>query len=130
MSKLMVKDLEEELRSLVYWERFALYLQGIVQSDINIIKHDHRYIAEQKIALFDKWLRKNPTASWKDVIHALEKVEENSLAEEIKKKQLQHRKKPQIETVSKTLVITVFPHKLFITILAFEMFKTNCARTK
>ena len=36
-------------------------------------------ITNQKQAIFTEWLKRYPEASWDDVIHALEVVEENSI---------------------------------------------------
>ena len=48
--------------------------------DIEIIERDHRSVMDRKLALFDKWLRVYPAASWNDVVLALDKVEEFTLA--------------------------------------------------
>ena len=43
MSKPTVKELDQCLRALVLWERFALHLPGIDQTDIDTIKENSRY---------------------------------------------------------------------------------------
>ena len=79
-----VKELDNKLRNLVYWERFALHLPQITQKDIKIIKGDNPLnTASQKQALFNKWLGLYPNASWEHVIIALETVDENSIAQTI-----------------------------------------------
>ena len=82
---LTVRDLDDHLRDLVKWKRFALYLPGIDQSDIEVIdteKHDD--VAEQKLLLFSKWLSVHPKATWEDVIQALEKSDELKMANKLK----------------------------------------------
>lgn len=38
-----------------------------------------------KVRLYDLWLRQNTNPSWKDIVDALEKMEENNLASKIKR---------------------------------------------
>ena len=69
---------------MVYWERFALHLPQITQTDINIIKREVKDdIKGQKQAIFSKWLRVYSSASWEHVILALETVDENYIAQTI-----------------------------------------------
>ena len=69
---------------MVNWEKFALHLPQITQPDIDIIKRDNSFnTASQKQALFNKWLRLYPNASWEHVIMALETADENSIAQTI-----------------------------------------------
>ena len=69
---------------MVYWETFALHLPQITQTDIDIIKREVKDdIKGQKQALFNKWLRVYPSASWEHVILALETVDENYIAQTI-----------------------------------------------
>ena len=69
---------------MVYWETFALHLPQITQKDIDIIKREvEDDIKEQKQALFNKWLRVYPSASWEHVILALQIEDENNIAQTI-----------------------------------------------
>lgn len=90
MDKPTVPELDKCLKDLVKdWKRFALHLPGIGPTDIDVIKEDVRDDAvQQKIALYSKWLKVYPDASWDDVVETLEKVDENSIAEQVKKKYL------------------------------------------
>ena len=78
--------LQEWLNSLVEWKQFATYLPGITDDMISMIDIDEHKISNKKIELYSIWLRVCPTASWNDVIIALEKAKENKLAEDIKQK--------------------------------------------
>ena len=55
------------------------------QSTIDKIKRDNSGIDNQKQALYNTWLQSHPGATWGNVIHALETVGENSLAETLRK---------------------------------------------
>ena len=86
---LTVRDLDDKLRDLVKWKRFALYLPGIDQSDIEVIFTEKRDdVAEQKLLLFSKWLSVHPKATWQDVTHALEKADEFTIANKLRMKLL------------------------------------------
>ena len=86
------RELNEHLSPLVEWTSFALHLPRMDMTTISEIKHDHRYsVKEQKLALYQKWLTIYPSASWTDVVNALERVQEYRIAHELKEKLL----KPQ-----------------------------------
>ena len=70
------------LEPLVDWQSFGLLLPGITQQDITTIEQLNT--EHQKLALFTKWLNTNPTATWRDVLHALTKREEINLLQTIK----------------------------------------------
>uniref|UniRef100_A0A1X7SW57 CARD domain-containing protein n=1 Tax=Amphimedon queenslandica TaxID=400682 RepID=A0A1X7SW57_AMPQE len=71
------------LEPLVDWQSFGVLLPGITQQDITTIE-DFAIDAEQgKGALFSKWLKKNPRATWRDVLTALTKREEINLLQTI-----------------------------------------------
>ena len=87
MSELTVPELDKCLRDLVNWQRFAVHLPQIDQTDIRIIEKNNRDdVVDQKLALYEAWLKVCPDASWDNVIHALESVKENTLASKIKGK--------------------------------------------
>ena len=82
-----MKDLDPELKGLVRWKKFAVHLPMLEQSDIEEIEQDNRGSTEnQKLAVLGVWLRKCVSASWLDVVYALEKIDEKSLADYIKVK--------------------------------------------
>ena len=91
MSRPTVKELDQQLKDIVNWERLAIHLPKITQTDIEIIKQENpSSFSRQKQALFDKWLRSYPNASWDVVVLALEVIDEKTLAENIQH-QKQHR---------------------------------------
>ena len=76
------------LDTLVKWQTFGTFLTGIERQDIEKIEADSsiKGIDQQKAALFTKWLSVHPEASWQDVLFALEKSQENSLASKVYQK--------------------------------------------
>ena len=91
MSRPTVQELDQQLKDIVNWERLAIHLPNITQTDIEIIKRDNpNNVISQKQALFDKWLRSYPNASWDAVVLALKVIDENTLAQNIQH-QKQHR---------------------------------------
>ena len=76
-----VAQLEELLQSLVRWQQFGIHLSEITDVTIKEIERDRPGNNElQKMDLFSKWLQVDPSASWKDVIVALKKANEHTLA--------------------------------------------------
>ena len=86
MSTPTVGELVEFLQKVAHWERVAIQLPKIDQSHIAIIKKDNSQTEDRIRALYGKWLRVYSDASWKDVILALEKAEENTLAKSLRKR--------------------------------------------
>ena len=77
------RELDEQLSELVDWERFGVHL-GMSKSEVDIIDRDKPDIASKKLTLFDKCLKANPSLNWEDVIVALGKIKENTLANKVK----------------------------------------------
>ena len=80
------RELDLELVKLVDWQVFATHLPGLERENIEQIQRNNHEVHLQKLELFGTWLRIQPDASWKDVVLALEKARENTLAEAVKKK--------------------------------------------
>ena len=86
-SRPTVKELDPELKGLVRWKRFAIHLPTIEQSDIEEIEQNNRgNIEDQRLAIYGTWLRKHSSASWLDVITALDIIDETVLVEHLKVK--------------------------------------------
>ena len=79
-------ELDLELAELTNWQVFATHLPGVTRGDIEQIREDNRIVEQQKFELFGTWLRRSPDASWKDIVLALEKARELTLADTIKRK--------------------------------------------
>ena len=79
-------QLIELLDNLVNWEKFGTFLPGIKSEHIQVIERDKKENDQQKAALFSKWLHVHPDASWQDVLLALEKSQEYSLASRVYQK--------------------------------------------
>ncbi len=67
----------------MHWEFFGIFLRGIKSSYIESIEK-HSLGCKQKFDLYVKWLKVCPDGSWSDVVTALEKAKEFTLAERIK----------------------------------------------
>lgn len=81
-----VEDLDTHLKGLVKWDRFAYQLPCMKAADIQIIKADKKDDVEsQRLALYEKWLQLHPNASWNDVNTALIKVDENAIADNLRR---------------------------------------------
>ena len=86
-SRPTVKELDPALKGLVRWKSFAIQLPTIKLSDVVEIEQNHRgNIADQRLAVYGTWLGKCVSASWLDVITALETIDETVLAEHLKLK--------------------------------------------
>ena len=79
-------QLIEFLDTLVNWQKFGAFLPGIKSEHTQVIERDIRGNDLQKAALFSKWLSVLPEASWQDVLSALEKSQEYSLASKVYQK--------------------------------------------
>ena len=79
-------QLIELLDTIVNWQKFGAFLPGIKSEHIQVIECENRRIDLQKAALFTKWLSVHPEASWQDVLFALEKSQEYSLASKVYQK--------------------------------------------
>ena len=73
------------LEPLVDWKPFGRCLPGITYSDILKIEAENVKIDERKSALYSKWLKVAPKATWADVINALNKRRENKLVQDIRR---------------------------------------------
>ena len=85
--KLDIAALCNELSSISDWFTLGLNL-GVQYHQLDQIRRNYSVegcsgCRREAIVL---WLRHIPTASWRDVVHALEKMEENTVAEVIRAK--------------------------------------------
>ena len=80
-----IKEIHEQLKDLVDWETFAIHLPKITPTEVKTIKKDFPLDNNrQKQALFDRWLHVYPNASWDAIILALENVDEDTIANNIR----------------------------------------------
>ena len=91
MSKhdITVQSIDEALKRLVKWKRFALNLPEIDETTLSIIEENRPLsVVDQKIDLYEEWLRVCPSASWEHIIAALEIAGEKRIASELEMKLL------------------------------------------
>ena len=84
--------LVQELKA-ARWHTLGMYL-GMTEDEIREIEQDHPGdTARRRVAMLDKWLKKEENPSWIRVIEALEEMSEVTLAKKIRKKYMasEHR---------------------------------------
>ena len=89
---LNVKNLSSELTEITNWYRLGLNL-NLQTHELKKIQQDHAHRGsdQQMLEMLDKWLRRTPTATWDDVVTALQQMGENRVAENIRQK---HKRRP------------------------------------
>ena len=78
-------NLSSELNSVVNWVKLGLNL-GLPKHELDKIQQDYQSNDRQRLEMLDKWLRHTPNAVWEDVVKALDQMEENRMAENIRQK--------------------------------------------
>ena len=79
-----VGDLSSELKTVTDWHKLGIHL-GLQTYELMQIERDHHGNERQKREMLDLWLRRKPDAGWRDVVSALEEMEENRVAESIRR---------------------------------------------
>ena len=83
---LNARNLSLELETVTAnWYQLGINL-GLQTHDMNKIERDYHGSDHQMLQTLDLWLRRTSTPSWVDVIHALQKMGENRVAESIRQK--------------------------------------------
>lgn len=79
-------QLVEELAPVsAKWDQLGIFL-GFTQNDLDEIRRDKQDTIPSLYAMCNKWLERNPSGSWKDIVTALQKIKILDLADELKKK--------------------------------------------
>ena len=81
---LKIGDLSSELKTVTDWYQLGIYL-GLQPYKLIQIERDHHGNERRKQKMLDLWLRRKPDAGWRDVVSALEEMEENRAAESIRR---------------------------------------------
>ena len=80
-AELLAKELK-----VAKWDTLGLHL-GVTVNEITEIEQDHPgSTARRRMAMLEKWLKKQDNPSWMNVIEALEKMSERSLAKTLRKR--------------------------------------------
>ena len=79
-----VNVLCEELSAVSDWYRLGLKL-GVPDYKLDEIQRNHSS-SRWKIEMLKMWRQLNPNASWMNVVRALQRIEENTLAKMIRRK--------------------------------------------
>ena len=91
-----MKQLIKAVASVSNWRMLGLNLD-LEMAELNDIHITHNVegLNTLKMAMFDKWLKKCPAASWDDLIEALTEMDEVTVADQVK---AGRPKKPSPET--------------------------------
>ena len=86
-----LSQLCEEVKNISDWYSLGLYLE-IPESELKTIEANYPKVERRNQEVCATFIRSNPKASWKLIIQALNKMDENCLAGEIHEKYLRKRK--------------------------------------
>ena len=79
-------NLASELKTVTAkWFQLGINL-GLETYELNMIQRDNQGSDQQMLQTLDVWLRREPNASWVDVVNALEEMRENKAAKNIRQK--------------------------------------------
>ena len=74
-------------KSTQTWKDLGIELLGADNNDaLNVISHNNNDVMKCCSAMFQLWLDRQPTASWKKLIEALNQLQLNYAADQIKSK--------------------------------------------
>ena len=79
------RNLLFELKAVTNWYQLGINL-SLQTYELNKIQQDYGGNDQQTLQMLDLWLRHTPSASWLDVLNALEEMGENRVAENIRQK--------------------------------------------
>ena len=82
---LNARNLSFELKTVANWCLLGINL-GVPISELSRIEQDYRGCERQKLQMLDLWLKRIPTASWGEVVYALQQMGEIRVAERIRQK--------------------------------------------
>ena len=91
---LNVKNLYSELTTVTDWYRLGLYLD-LKTHELDKIEQNYtnQGCDRRMLVMLALWLRSTPTATWKDVVSALQQMGENRVAENIRQKYIKGKSK-------------------------------------
>ncbi len=78
-----VKELCKALKRVKEWGELGINLKDMNYDVIKEIKEDEKTLEPRKMELFSRWLKLCHTASWEDVVAALESINENTIAKQV-----------------------------------------------
>ena len=78
-----MQNLSNALKDVYKWHQLGIQL-GIPISELRKIEAEYQRSDRQKTETLDAWLRRTPSASWSDVVSALQQMGENTVAESVR----------------------------------------------
>ena len=85
VESLAVDLLVKELSEVAEWYTLGAFL-GLTENEIKEIEQDHDGTARRRMAMLNKWFKKETNPSWLKIISALERMSEMSLANQLREK--------------------------------------------
>ena len=85
-------NLSSQLKAVTDWYQLGINL-GIPRYALRQIERDYHGNERQKQEMLDLWLRRTPNAAWRDVVSALQQMQENTEAERIRQKYIRGESK-------------------------------------
>ena len=89
---LNAKNLSFELKRVTNWCLLGINL-GVPVYELTRIEQDYKGSEERRLQMLNLWLLGTPTASWGEVVHALELMGECREAERIQRKYVKRERK-------------------------------------
>ena len=89
---LNAKNLSFELKRVTNWCLLGINL-GVPVYELTRIEQDYKGSDQQRLQMLNQWLLGTPTASWGEVVHALELMGERREAERIQRKYVKRERK-------------------------------------
>ena len=85
-----LRILSSELARVSDWHTLGLKL-GLRADQLSVIQINNQAFGVErcKSEMLDKWLRTNPSASWRNVVSALQSMEEHAVANRVMQKYIQ-----------------------------------------
>jgi len=80
-----MQNLSSALKEVCDWHQLGIQL-GIPTSELRKIEEDYAKSDRRMTETLDTWLQRTPSASWNDVLSALQQMGENTVAESVRQK--------------------------------------------
>jgi len=77
-----MQSLSNALKDVSNWHQLGIQL-GIPTSELRKIEEEYQRADRRKTEALDTWLHQTPSASWSDVVSALQQMGENTVAESV-----------------------------------------------
>ena len=80
-----IRNLSNALKEVCNWYQLGIQL-GVPTSELRKVEDEYQRSDRRKSETLDTWLQQTPSASWSDVVSALQQMGENTVAESVRQK--------------------------------------------